>query len=490
MAVGIIALFVALSAVVHERMTSFIEADEQMRFRTAAEGRHTRLVARLEQNQRLLESAVSLFRFSRQVEPDEFQRYSEPLVRGGLGAVCWSPTVAGEPFRAGPRADACSAFDLLEPSRVLAEEPPLIMLSAFADSAGRPGYLSFVFDFPSLFAEQDKTVLREYLLINHRSKNAVSTYSIDAQELLPSAPRSPRSTARNADFDMVSLGNVRFVYMAEPPPASGRHGLEDLLALSLFGLGLFGGLYVRSVLLARQAIEREVERRTAELTEFAYRTSHDLRGPLVTVAGLSRVLREDAEEGDFGDVAEVSGRIEEQVSRLATLVDDILSLARADQEKERVEPIAIDELISQVFSAVRGTPAGRGVDLEASEPLSARPHLPPARLERILENLVSNGAKYADPDKERSWVRVHARRVGGDLVIEVSDNGLGIAPEHQGRVFEKFQRFHPDAGAGGSGLGLAIVERDLHQLGGSIRLESSRAGTTFIIAVPRVEWST
>jgi signal transduction histidine kinase len=105
------------------------------------------------------------------------------------------------------------------------------------------------------------------------------------------------------------------------------------------------------------------------------------------------------------------------------------------------------------------------------------------RLAQIIENLLSNGIKYKNPEREHQFVKVSAWNENDSLHLNIADNGLGIPQKYLSDVFKMFKRFHP-AVSSGSGLGLSIVKKHVDSLNGTIQVTSSDAGTQFKITLP------
>ncbi len=139
--------------------------------------------------------------------------------------------------------------------------------------------------------------------------------------------------------------------------------------------------------------------------------------------------------------------------------------------------------MEETVSEVRGLAEEKGVRLEAQDTVPDV-QVDATRVELALINLIGNAVKYSDPAKDNRWVRVNVQRDDeGYWRISVSDNGVGIAPEMQSRVFDQFVRAHPEV-AEGTGLGLAIAREAVEQMGGQIWLESEEGkGTTFYFTV-------
>ena len=106
------------------------------------------------------------------------------------------------------------------------------------------------------------------------------------------------------------------------------------------------------------------------------------------------------------------------------------------------------------------------------------------RIAQVIENIVSNSIKYMDKNKDTQFVDIDVSDSGTDIQIRITDNGLGIPDKFHNELFTMFKRFHPDV-ASGSGLGLSIVQKNVDNMGGTIDIASSSAGTTFSIRIPR-----
>ena len=106
-----------------------------------------------------------------------------------------------------------------------------------------------------------------------------------------------------------------------------------------------------------------------------------------------------------------------------------------------------------------------------------------ARFAQIIENLISNGLKYYDRNKDSPYVRCDIFNEQETFFITVTDNGLGIPQKHQSEVFDMFKRFHAETSTG-SGLGMALVKKHIEYLNGEVSLQSSDEGTTFKIIIP------
>jgi signal transduction histidine kinase len=223
-------------------------------------------------------------------------------------------------------------------------------------------------------------------------------------------------------------------------------------------------------------------------TRFWANVSHELRTPLNSVLGLSRLLLDANSEPLSGEQRYQVEMIRDSGAILLALVNELLDVAKA--ESGRIEAAFVPTDLAAVFdelrAALRPIATMPGVAL-----IVERPDTPPlirtdsALLGRIVRNLISNGIKFT----ERGEVRCRARAdVAADtLEIVVSDTGIGIAPEHQRRVFEEFYQVpgRLQVTAGGTGLGLPYARRLAGILGGTLELSSAPGrGTTVTLLLP------
>jgi PAS domain S-box-containing protein len=220
--------------------------------------------------------------------------------------------------------------------------------------------------------------------------------------------------------------------------------------------------------------------------EFVATASHELRTPLAAIYGAAMTLRREDLELDDRSRLQLLGVITQESERLAHIVKEILVADHLDSGRLRVAPIQLDPIDSAapVIDAARiYAPAGVAIDLEAPDDLPAVA-ADPEHLRQILVNLVDNAVKYS-PDGGHVTIRIENR--GGSVRFAVSDEGLGIPPNEQTRIFEKFYRLDPDLtrGVGGTGLGLYICRELVRRMAGHISVESTPGeGSTFVVDLP------
>ncbi len=220
----------------------------------------------------------------------------------------------------------------------------------------------------------------------------------------------------------------------------------------------------------------------ARLRRFVADAAHELRTPLTSLRGYAELYR----QGALVDAGEMSGamrRIESEGARMARLVDDLLLLARLDQQR-RLEKSATDlaALAAEAVDDFRVVAPDRPIDLKGDRPVMVEADA--LRLRQVIDNLLTNTRVHTPAG---TTVHVTVARTGQDGIISSRDEGPGISPDDRQRVFDRFWRADPSRtrSSGGTGLGLAIVASLVEAHGGQVELESEPgAGTAFYVRLP------
>jgi signal transduction histidine kinase len=239
----------------------------------------------------------------------------------------------------------------------------------------------------------------------------------------------------------------------------------------------------------------EIESRNTRLREldrlkddFVASVSHELRTPLTSIRGYLELLL-DGEAGDLTDEQERFLRIvERNADRLLRVVGDLLFVAQADAGRIALEPapLDLDELALESVDAVRPIAAEKDVSLSLDLGGLGELEGDRARLSQVLDNLLSNAVKFTPPG---GHVLVRTIRHGDAAMVEVCDDGMGLAAEELGQLFTRFFRARgaTEHGIQGTGLGLAIVKAITEAHGGAISVESVPGrGTTFRVELPLI----
>jgi len=228
---------------------------------------------------------------------------------------------------------------------------------------------------------------------------------------------------------------------------------------------------------------RDLERINAELDQFAYVVSHDLKAPLRAINNLSEWIEEDISHLLEGETLDQFKLLRGRVHRMESLINGILSYSRAGRMKTVKERFVINTLLDDLHETfnskkpVRFTFDGnKQLELETEK----------ITLTQILQNLISNGIKYND--KSEIEITVGWTEDERKYEFYVSDNGPGISPEFHERIFVIFQTLQSRDEIESTGVGLAIVKKILDEKGGQIRIESKmKEGTKFIFTWPKSE---
>jgi PAS domain S-box-containing protein len=233
----------------------------------------------------------------------------------------------------------------------------------------------------------------------------------------------------------------------------------------------------------RRNAEVEIQRKTEEIEEFSYRTSHDLRSPLKSIAGMAECVAEHLADKNYDQAHDGVGKISHLAAKLLTLVEDLLALTRVDVADEPLVPFDFTEYAATAAEKFQAMLVESGVQLDFTflhrHPLVVQN----ARLTQVVDNLIGNGIKYSDPAKPSRTVSVQTFDSADRFFLRVADNGTGIPQQRQAEVFEMFKRFHAPS-IPGSGLGLHIVKKQVKKLGATIEFDSSPDGTTFYLKLP------
>ena len=225
----------------------------------------------------------------------------------------------------------------------------------------------------------------------------------------------------------------------------------------------------------------ELEAKNTELEAFTYTVSHDLKTPLVTIAGFAGLLEQDAVAGNFERLFDGVRHIRSATKRMRALLEDLLELSRVGQVVHPAESVLLADLAEEVRLLLEERLRDKGIRVEIL------PGLPTVvgdrvRLLQVLQNLLDNAVRSV-ADAAEPKIEIGAQRVDGEVVCFVRDNGHGIDPRFHEKVFHLFERVDPKAG--GSGIGLALARRILQFHGGRIWVESEAGkGAAFYFVIP------
>jgi PAS domain S-box-containing protein len=231
--------------------------------------------------------------------------------------------------------------------------------------------------------------------------------------------------------------------------------------------------------LARKA--EELARSNADLEDFAYIASHDLKEPLRGIANFATFVLEDHGGELSSEASEKVRTVAKLAKRMHTLLDSLLEFSRVGRTELAIAPHDLGPIVEGVLEELRERIGSENVEVIVHGPLP-RVRCDAVRLGVVLSNLVSNAIKYNTSAPKR----VEIGCAGGDPAeVYVRDNGIGIPHRHFAKIFKMFERLHPhDRYGGGTGSGLAISQKIISRHGGSLRVESEPgAGSTFFFTL-------
>lgn len=252
--------------------------------------------------------------------------------------------------------------------------------------------------------------------------------------------------------------------------------------------------YENEILHAKAAAEearRKKEEAYADLEAFAYSVSHDLRSPLATIRMFAEYVLKDYADKVDARTQEALRYIMESASEMTKLTEDILTYSQASSSALELEPVSLRKVVLRAADQLRAGFTGDPLQLDIREPLpDVLAH--PTLLAQVVNNLLTNAVKFVTPGVAPA-IKVWAERCltpQSMVRLSIQDNGIGIAPDDQERIFRLFERGYVQHRYAGTGIGLAIVRKGVERMGGHIGLESTvGVGSRFWVELPESESS-
>ena len=218
-----------------------------------------------------------------------------------------------------------------------------------------------------------------------------------------------------------------------------------------------------------------------ELETFSYSVSHDLRSPLRNIKGFAEILQEDYGDqlDDFG--REALSTIVTSVSRMNNFINDMLEFSRSNKAEIVTTEVALDEVIDEVWGELKSQTNGLGLARTGGGAVVQGDF---SQLKQLVQNILSNAFKYSSKVPEPQ-VSIHTKTKKGNVIIKVTDNGIGMDMKRAGNIFTVFNRLVSADDYEGTGVGLAIAHRIVEKHKGAIGVDSKPGkGTTFTIKLP------
>lgn len=217
-----------------------------------------------------------------------------------------------------------------------------------------------------------------------------------------------------------------------------------------------------------------------ELDRLVNNASHDLRSPLSSVLGLLTIAEFASSKEE---IYAYHGMIRDRVKKLDNFVTEVLAYSRNSHHEVIKAPVSLPSLVNEIVDELKYADEKVTIDVSDATKANLMVNTDHTRLKTVLSNLIGNSIKYCDRGKEQPFIKVGTVLENDFCTIVVSDNGIGIDPQHQEKVFEMFYRATENSS--GSGLGLFITKEIVEKLGGTIAMSSiPRVGTTVIVKLP------
>ena len=253
------------------------------------------------------------------------------------------------------------------------------------------------------------------------------------------------------------------------------------------------------------SLNHELEEKNKELGAILYVASHDLRSPLLNIQGFSRELEESC--GELAeilqqqqdseimrkklhsildeDLPESLSYILTSTAKMDTLLSGLLRLSRLGHAALNMEKLEMNSMAEEILKSLQYRIKESGAEIKISRLQSCLGDY--SQINQVFSNILDNAIKYLDPSRQ-GLINVSSEEEGEFIRYCIEDNGIGIEPHHQEKIFEIFHQLNPDSRKGGEGLGLTIVKRILSRHNGKITLQSKPGqGTRFYILLPSAD---
>jgi light-regulated signal transduction histidine kinase (bacteriophytochrome) len=231
-------------------------------------------------------------------------------------------------------------------------------------------------------------------------------------------------------------------------------------------------------------LNRDLERSNADLEQFAYVASHDLKEPLRNIASYVQLLQRRYQGRLDPDADAFIGYTVDGVRRMQSIINELLAYSRIGTGQLTLVPVQAGILVSTALAHLKGVIAEAQAVVEVKGPLPVV-EADAAQLGSLFQNLIGNALKYRRDDA-RPEVVVGCEDRGDRWEFFVQDNGIGIDQQYHRQIFDLFKRLHPRDRYPGSGIGLAICQRVVERHGGRIWVESQAGkGSTFWFSLPK-----
>lgn len=242
-----------------------------------------------------------------------------------------------------------------------------------------------------------------------------------------------------------------------------------------------GTIAILTDITTRKIAEIKLQEKNDELDAFVYRASHDLKGPLTSIIGVTNIARDEVDDPRAHRYFDM---ISKSTERLDLTLSELIEATRVNNAKIKLEPLNLPELLNDIIGSLEHLPKSRNIQFKTDINLHNGFVSDRKLLSSILQNLIVNSINYHNLEHETPFVKVSVNEDSGQIQFEVEDNGQGIPERLQQKVFEMFYRGNTQSK--GSGLGLYIVKNSIERLEGNCELDSSPGeGTKISFNLPQ-----
>ncbi len=226
----------------------------------------------------------------------------------------------------------------------------------------------------------------------------------------------------------------------------------------------------------------QLQKSNNELSSFAYAASHDMKEPLRMIGMYTQLVKRRLAPAATDETTEFMGFVTDGVLRMQRLLDDLLEFAKVGRGGSEGRPVDLNDVVFLVKTNLKALILDTSAEIEAAPLPTVMGRS--TELVQLFQNLLANAIKFRKADV-RPKIQLDWERKNGEMILSIADNGIGIAPEYQEKVFAIFARLHSREEFEGSGIGLATCRKIAESMDGRIFLTSELGrGTTFFIALP------
>lgn len=295
-----------------------------------------------------------------------------------------------------------------------------------------------------------------------------------------SNPKFTRGVGQKLLFaSLAAYSAYQFFYMfmlvfdlqGEQTLLPGSRGLINLMMIAVMSMGMVMWLLED---------EREKLRKVnKDLDSFLYSTSHDLRAPITSILGLTYLGKVELTEEKGRNYMEL---IEQRAQKLNIILTDILRLSKTKKLEIKMQTLRFSDIVKEVISDIEFSKGTSSIRLDFDADADNMFYSDYNQISVVLANLITNAVKYHRLNQDDPFIRIIMKRVSGNVVIAIEDNGQGIPMHSLNKIFDMF--FRASQETDGTGLGLYIVKEALSKIKGKIEVESEFGkGTTFTITL-------